>query len=91
MSAEYSDRFEVSRHYAIFGNRPLGAVNHTHIRAYVFPFYSPTGVIMLQECPPDHLHHQGIGVGQDFVNGHDFLASSNCLFRSLLIRPSCWQ
>ena len=74
MSAEYSDRFELARHYAMCGDRPLGAVNHTHIRAYVFPFYSPAGVTLLQECPPDHLHHQGIGVGQDYVNGHNFWA-----------------
>jgi hypothetical protein len=74
MTQNYSDRFELSRHYAMNGERPLGALNHTYIRAYVFPFYSPAGVIMLQECPPDHMHHQGIGVGQDYVNGHNFWA-----------------
>jgi hypothetical protein len=74
MTTEYHDQFELARHYALCGDRPLGAVNHTYIRAYVYPFYSPSGVIMLQECPPDHLHHQGIGVGQEHVNGHDFWA-----------------
>ena len=74
MSSTYSDRFVIARHYAMCDERPLGAVNHTHIRAYVFPFFSPSGINMLQECPPDHMHHQGIGVGQDYVNGHNFWA-----------------
>ena len=74
MSDQYFDRYDNSRHYVMCGDRPLGAVNHTHVRAYVFPFFTPAGVNTLQESPPDHMHHQGIGVGQDFVSGHDFWA-----------------
>ncbi len=46
----------------------------TVVRPYLFPFYTPAGKNLPQDYPPDHPHHQGICVGQDFINGHNFWA-----------------
>lgn len=50
--------------------RLLGGYNTNELRSYVFPLYTPKGVLVLQEAPPDHPHHQGIMVGLE-VDGHD--------------------
>lgn len=55
--------------------RPLGALSKGWLRGYVFPLLTPGGVNILDECPPDHPHHQGIMVGQDLVNGLNFWAA----------------
>ena len=70
----YTSRSSQNRLYALCGERLLGAVSYNGYRAYVFPLYTPKGVLVLQESPPDHPHHQGIMVGQDLVNGHNFWA-----------------
>lgn len=69
-------RFEENnkRLWAVHGDRPMGAVNQNQARTYTFPFYTPSGINLLQEAPPDHVHQQGIMVGQDHLNGHNFWA-----------------
>lgn len=62
---------ENGRHWASFDKRLIGAIAVSAYKTYAYPFYTPAGVGVLQECPPDHTHHQGIMVGQDFVNGHN--------------------
>lgn len=52
------------------GERLLGGYNTNELRSYVFPLYTPQGVLVLQEAPPDHPHHQGVMVGLE-VDGHD--------------------
>jgi len=47
--------------------RCLGGLAVTHYRPRVFPLYSPSGVTVLQESPPDHPFHNGIFVGQSPV------------------------
>lgn len=51
-------------------NRLLAGYAANELRTYVFPLYSPSGALVLQESPPDHPHHQGICVGLE-VDGHD--------------------
>ncbi len=65
------------RRWIMHGQQPVGALCSTPIRTYVYPLFTPAGTTVLQECPPDHPHHQGIMVGQDFVNGHNFWAMGN--------------
>jgi len=48
----------------------VGAVNIGDLRAYVFPFYTPQGRLVIQESPVDHPHHQGLTAGAS-VNGWD--------------------
>ncbi len=71
-------KFEVvdnnHRIWILAAGNPLGAIAVTGIRSYIFPFFTPKGKNVLQECPPDHPNHQGICVGQDLVNGHNFWA-----------------
>ena len=51
-------------------DRLVGAVNLGALRAYVFPFYTPNGRLVIQESPVDHPHHQGLTVGAS-LNGWD--------------------
>lgn len=74
MSRELTLKEDNRRNWILDSGRPIAAVALTHVRAYVFPLYTPAGVDVLEECPPDHSHHQGLLVGQDFVNGHNFWA-----------------
>jgi len=74
MSAKYTVVENLGRHWALHGTKPLGAVGVSGIRTYLYPFFTPGGACVLQEQPPDHAHHQGIMVGQDFLNGHNFWA-----------------
>ena len=59
-----------ARLWVKYQERLLGGYNTNELRSYVFPLYTPTGVLVLQEAPPDHPHHQGILVGLE-VDGHD--------------------
>ncbi len=52
------------------GGRLLGAYSANRLRPYVFPFYTPEGLLVVQEAPPDHPHHQGICAGLE-IDGHD--------------------
>lgn len=59
-----------ARMWVRYDNTLVGAVNMGDLRAYVFPFYTPGGRLVIQESPVDHPHHQGLFVGAA-VNGHD--------------------
>lgn len=61
----YNDRVWVRR-----GEHLLGAYSGNPLRSYVFPLYTPRGALVLQESPPDHLHHQGLFAGLN-VDGND--------------------
>lgn len=47
--------------------RCLGGLAINHYRPYVYPLYSPSGITVLQEAPPDHPFHSGLFVGQSPV------------------------
>lgn len=49
--------------------RWLGGFAVSHYRPWVFPLYTPSGVTVLQESPPDHPFHSGFFVGQSPVVG----------------------
>lgn len=66
----YTAFYDNARWWAKTGDRLLGGYSANELRAYVFPLYSPAGMLVLQEAPPDHPHHQGLWVGLE-VNGHD--------------------
>ena len=59
-----------ARLWVKYQERLLGGYNTNELRSYVFPLYTPKGVLVLQEAPPDHPHHQGILVGLE-VDGYD--------------------
>lgn len=48
-------------------SRCLGGLAVNHYRPWVFPLYTPAGVTVLQESPPDHPFHNGFFVGQSPV------------------------
>lgn len=51
--------------------RCLGGLAINHYRPMVYPLYSPAGVTVLQESPPDHPFHNGFFVGQSPVIAGD--------------------
>jgi hypothetical protein len=61
----YNSRLWVTR-----DGRPIGGYNANELRSYVFPLYTPLCVLVIQEAPPDHPHHQGMWAGLE-VDGHD--------------------
>ena len=75
MTTPYQAIDNNSRRWVLHNGRPLGALSTSWFRGYVFPLLTPAGVNVLDECPPDHPHHQGIMVGQDLVNGLNFWAA----------------
>lgn len=66
----YSIRYYNARWWVSDGARLLGGYSANELRSYVFPLYTPQGMLALQEAPPDHPHHQGIWAGLE-VDGHD--------------------
>lgn len=66
----YDSRYYNSRWWAQSGGKLLGGYNAVELRSYVFPLYTPSGVLVIQETPPDHPHHQGIWAGLE-IDGHD--------------------
>ena len=67
---QYNTLFTNSRLWIRAGDRLLGGYSANALRSYVFPLYTPGGVLVLQEAPVDHPHQQGIHVGLS-VDGHD--------------------
>ena len=59
-----------ARQWVWHEGRLVGALNVGDLRAYVFPFYTPLGRLVIQESPVDHPHHQGLTVGAN-LNGWD--------------------
>ncbi|MBM3264132.1 MAG: PmoA family protein [candidate division Zixibacteria bacterium] len=66
-----------ARHWVYCNGRPVGAYTIGYHRSHVWPLYSLGGVCVIQEYPPDHVHHQGLWAGQDEVNGHNFWAAGH--------------
>ena len=66
----YETTFYNARWWVTYQGRLLGGYTANRLRPYVFPFYSPQGMLVLQESPPDHPHHQGICLGLE-IDGHD--------------------
>lgn len=66
----YTAKVYNSRWWVQTGERLLGGYNAVELRSYIFPLYTPGGVLVLQEAPPDHPHHQGIWTGLE-IDGHD--------------------
>jgi len=50
--------------------RLIAGYNTNDLRSYVFPLYTPQGLLVIQEAPPDHPHHQGIWAGLE-LDGND--------------------
>lgn len=59
-----------ARRWVSVGGRLIGGYNSNDLRSYVFPLYTPAGVLVLQEAPTDHPHHQGIFAGAE-LDGRD--------------------
>lgn len=72
MNNSYTTIDKLQRHWALKDETIIGAVVINDLRTYVYPFCTPSGINVVQDAPPDHVHHTGIMVGQDFVNGHNF-------------------
>jgi hypothetical protein len=68
------------RYWVLKNDRFVGALVTSPIRSYVYPFFAPSGANLLQEAPPDHPHQQGIFVGHDTLNGHNFWAMGHSKF-----------
>lgn len=66
----YTTRFYNSRWWVLADDRLVGGYNANELRSYVFPLFTPAGVLVIQEAPPDHPHHQGIWAGLE-IDGHD--------------------
>lgn len=66
----YEARHYNGRWWVVYRGQLLGAYSANRLRAYVFPLYTPAGVLVLQESPVDHPHHQGIWVGLN-IDGYD--------------------
>lgn len=91
METKYSLVEKTGRFWASHEDRLIGAISISGLKTYTYPFFTPEGNIVLQECPPDHSHHQGIMVGQDFVNGHNFWAINHAIYPKNYQKQEGWQ
>jgi hypothetical protein len=66
----YNTLFTNARWWITADGELIGGYAANALRSYVFPLYTPGGVLVLQEAPPDHPHHQGIHVGLS-IDGYD--------------------
>jgi hypothetical protein len=66
----YNVHYYNARWWVSEGTRLLGGYSANELRSYVFPLYTPQGLLAIQEAPPDHPHHQGIWAGLG-IDGHD--------------------
>jgi hypothetical protein len=66
----YETRFYNNRWWVLADGKLIGGYNANELRSYVFPLYTPAGVLVIQEAPPDHPHHQGVWAGLE-IDGHD--------------------
>ncbi|MBX3001036.1 MAG: PmoA family protein [Caldilineaceae bacterium] len=67
---QYDALFTNARWWITLNGDLIGGYAANALRSYVFPLYTPGGVLALQEAPPDHPHHQGIHMGLS-INGYD--------------------
>lgn len=62
-----------ARHYVVRQDqRILAAICPGFNSLFVHPVMTPSGIMVTQERPTDHIHHLGIFVGHEHVNGHNF-------------------
>lgn len=66
----YETRFYNNRWWVLADGKLISGYSANELRSYVFPLYTPAGVLVIQEAPPDHPHHQGIWAGLE-IDGHD--------------------
>jgi hypothetical protein len=66
----YQTHYYNGRWWIKANGRLIGGYSDNLLRSYVFPLYTPKGVLVLQESPADHPHHQGICIGLN-IDGHD--------------------
>jgi hypothetical protein len=66
----YQTLFTNARWWITADDELIGGYAANALRSYVFPLYTPAGVLVLQEAPPDHPHHQGIHAGLS-IDGYD--------------------
>ena len=66
----YETRFYNNRWWVLADGKLVGGYNANELRSYIFPLYTPGGVLVIQEAPTDHPHHQGIWAGLE-IDGHD--------------------
>jgi hypothetical protein len=66
----YSVRYYNARWWVNAGPRLLGGYCANDLRSYLFPLYTPQGLLVVQEAPVDHPHHQGLWAGLE-VDGYD--------------------
>jgi len=72
MPSSYTVQTNLLRRWVSHESTFLGAVSSNPSRVHVWPFLTPGGVDVVEECPADHVIHQGLLVGHDGVNGHNF-------------------
>ena len=70
MPMTYESWYSNGRWWVLFANTLIGGYSANQLRSYHFPLYTPAGVLVIQEAPPDHPHHQGIWAGLE-IDGHD--------------------
>ena len=63
----YSVFTNVQSHFVKADDRILGAYGTNFWRSWVYPFYTPSGVTVVENFPFDHPFHNGIFVGQNPV------------------------
>lgn len=67
---QYNALFTNARWWITADGDLIGGYAANALRSYVFPLYTPGGVLVLQEAPPDHPHHQGVHIGLS-IDGYD--------------------
>ena len=45
--------------------RPIAALSQNAYRAYIYPLFTPSGVLVTAESPIDHPHHNSVTIGAD--------------------------
>jgi hypothetical protein len=65
--SQYHVQTNVQSHFACADDRILGAYGSNFWRSWVYPFYTPSGVTVVENFPFDHPFHNGIFVGQNPV------------------------
>jgi hypothetical protein len=58
----------------LYRERPVLEVRYdpTRPKVYVHPLYFPDGAPATLDSPPDHIHHRGVFLGWNNINGFDF-------------------
>jgi hypothetical protein len=62
-TTSHSRRLKVS-----WQGRPIIALSQGIYRPYIYPVFTPAGVLVTAEAPVDHPHHQSITAGTDYLD-----------------------